>query len=73
VGGGGSICNEQVVTALQRDGNCFKYLCSEFPGLSEAKLKEGIFVGPGIRKLILDEMFETTMMLKEKHGLPLKM
>jgi hypothetical protein len=52
---------KQLVKALQRDGNCFKYLCIKFPGLSEAKLKEGIFVGPDIRKLISDEMFETTM------------
>jgi hypothetical protein len=41
--------------------NCFKYFCSKSPGLSEAKLKEGIFVGPDIRKLILDEMFETAV------------
>jgi hypothetical protein len=31
---------KQFVKALQRDGNCFKYLSSKFPGLSEAKLKE---------------------------------
>jgi hypothetical protein len=52
---------KQFVKALQREENCFKYLCSKFPGLSEAKLKEGSFVGPDIRKLISDEMFETTM------------
>jgi hypothetical protein len=52
---------KQFVKALQRGGNCFRYLCSKFSGLSEAKLKERIFVGPDIRKLILDEMFETTM------------
>jgi hypothetical protein len=51
---------DQFVEDLQSDGNCFKYLCSTFPGLSEAKLK-GIFVGTDIRKLIPDEMFETTM------------
>jgi hypothetical protein len=41
---------KQFVKGIQRDGNCFKYLCSKFPGLSEAKLKDGIFVGPDIRK-----------------------
>jgi hypothetical protein len=56
------------VKALQRDGNCFKYLCSKFSGLSEAKLKEGIFVGPDTRKLISDEMFETAMLNVEREA-----
>jgi hypothetical protein len=38
-------------------GNCFKYLCKTFPHLSEAKLNEGVFVGPDIRKLIFNEDF----------------
>jgi hypothetical protein len=59
---------KQFVKALQRDGNCFKHLCSKFPGLSEAKLNEGIFVGPDIRKLISDEMFETTMSNVEREA-----
>jgi hypothetical protein len=57
---------KQFVKALQRDGNCFRYLCSKLTGFSEAKLKEGILVGPDIRKLILDEMFETTMSNAER-------
>jgi hypothetical protein len=57
------------VKALERNGNCFKYLCCKFPGLSEAKLKEGIFVGSNIRKFILDEMFETTMSNIEKRSM----
>jgi hypothetical protein len=59
---------KQSVKALQRDGNCFKYLCSKFSGLSEEKLQEGIFVGPGIRKLILDDIFETTMSTVEREA-----
>jgi hypothetical protein len=43
-----------LVKALQKDGHCFKYLCS---GLSDAKLKEGMFVEPDRRKSILDKMF----------------
>jgi hypothetical protein len=65
---------KQSVKALQRDGNCFKYLCSKFPGLSKAKLKEGIFVGPDIRKLISDEMFQTTVFYTGREAqMPLKM
>ena len=52
---------KQFVKALPKDGECFKYLCKKFPGLSEAKLKEGIFVGPEIRKVMNDSIFETTM------------
>jgi hypothetical protein len=52
---------KQFLKALQTDKNCFKYLRSKFPGLSEAKLREGIFVGPDIRKSISNEMFQTTM------------
>ncbi|GFS88590.1 uncharacterized protein TNCV_1461931 [Trichonephila clavipes] len=57
---------KQFVKALDKEGECFKYLCEQFPGLSDAKLKEGIFVGPDIRKLLKDETFVTKMEMKEK-------
>ena len=47
--------------ALDKEGNCFKYLRDKFPKLSDAKVLEGIFVGPQIRKLFKDENFECTM------------
>lgn len=59
---------KQYVKALDKNGNCFKYLCSKFPFLSEAKLKEGIFVGPQIRNLMQDEQFENTMTKREKEA-----
>ncbi|GFX66024.1 uncharacterized protein TNCV_14451 [Trichonephila clavipes] len=58
---------KQFVKALDKEGECFKYLCEQFPGLSDAKLKEGIFVGPDIRKLLKDETFVTKMEMKEKN------
>jgi hypothetical protein len=36
--------------------------------LSEAKLKEGVFVGPDIRKLVLDEDFLLTMTEVEREA-----
>lgn len=57
---------KQFVKALPKEGDCFKYLCEQFPGLSEAKLKEGVFVGPDIRKLSRDGSFVTKMNEKEK-------
>jgi hypothetical protein len=46
---------------LSKIGNCFKYFCKTFPQFSEAKLKEGVSVGPDIRKPIFDEDFLCTM------------
>jgi hypothetical protein len=36
---------KQFIKALPKEGECFKYICKMYPGLSDAKLKEGIFVG----------------------------
>jgi hypothetical protein len=36
---------------MKKDGPVFLYLQQKLPRLSEAKIKEGIFVGPQIRKL----------------------
>ena len=46
------------VKAMNHDGAAFMYLKEKF-GLfkSEAKLKEGVFIGPEIRKLLLDDQF----------------
>ena len=38
--------------------NGFAFLCNKFPNISEAKLKEGIFVGPRIREVLKDAKFE---------------
>ncbi|GBO46167.1 hypothetical protein AVEN_168626-1 [Araneus ventricosus] len=57
---------KQFVKALPKEGECFKYLYDLFPGLSEAKLKEGVFVGPYIRKMMKDENFETKMETNER-------
>ncbi|GFV30938.1 uncharacterized protein TNCV_4013721 [Trichonephila clavipes] len=57
---------KQSVKALEKEGECFKYICEQFPGLSDAKLKESIFVGPDIRKLLKDDTFVTKMEMKEK-------
>jgi hypothetical protein len=52
---------KQFVKALDQNGACFSYICSEFPGLSNEKLKAGIFDGPQIRKLIKDKHFISHM------------
>ena len=40
------------VKALDKDGKAFQYLCTKFPKISDAIVKEGIFVGPQIREVL---------------------
>jgi len=40
---------------MNQEEAAFTYLEEKFPRLSEAKLKEGIFIGPQIRDLIKGE------------------
>ena len=53
------------VKAMDREGEGFKYLTERFPRLSGAKIKEGIFTGPDIRKVIRDPEFEKKLNQKE--------
>jgi hypothetical protein len=39
----------------------FLYLQQKFPRLSEAKIKEGIFVGPQIREPTKDKTFDSVL------------
>ena len=51
--------------ALHKNGAAFQHLSTLFPGLSAAKLKKGIFVGPQIREELKDIDFEELLNLKE--------
>ena len=51
--------------ALDKYGECFKYICRSFPRQTIEKLKAGIFDGPDIRKLMQDENFIFSMNLYE--------
>ncbi|XP_032686625.1 uncharacterized protein LOC116851395 [Odontomachus brunneus] len=57
---------KQFVKALKGEGKCFEYLGKQFPGISDAKLKEGIFDGSQIRKMLKDENFIKSMNQNEK-------
>jgi hypothetical protein len=37
---------------MDKNNAGFVYLKNTFPGISDAKIKEGVFVGPQIRELI---------------------
>jgi hypothetical protein len=44
------------VKAMDKEGEGFAYLKQKFPQVSDAKIKEGIFVGPQIRELFGDSI-----------------
>ena len=48
---------KNVVKALDRDGQSFQYLMKLFPKIPYAKIKEAIFVGPDIRRLMNGDNF----------------
>ena len=52
---------KQFVKALEKDGDCIKYICMKFSGLTIEKLEAGIFDGPQIQKLINDANFDNFM------------
>jgi hypothetical protein len=54
------------VKALNKNGSTFQYLREKYPKISEAKLHEGIFIGPQIRELLMDSSFMTRMTAMEK-------
>jgi len=54
------------VKAMNQEEAAFTYLREKFRRLSEAKLKEGIFIGPQIQDLIKDEYFDKLLHGDEK-------
>jgi hypothetical protein len=59
---------KQFVKALDGNGNCFNYLSNKFLALSQARVKEGISVGPQIRALTKDKIFEESMTPAEREA-----
>jgi len=54
------------VKVLNQGEAAFTYMWEKFPRLSETKFKEGVFIGPQIRDLIMDEFFDTLLQGDEK-------
>ena len=57
---------KQFVKALDKKGDCFKYLCVKFSAITEENLKAGVFDGPQIRGLLNDPVFISTTHLAER-------
>lgn len=54
------------VKALDKDTDAFWYLQNIFPNITEEKLKQGIFVGPQIHKLMINSQYENILSVIEK-------
>ena len=52
--------------SMNKDREAFQYLRSKFPGLGDAKNKEGIFMGPQIYKTMKGSSFDKILEGKEK-------
>ena len=59
---------KQYVKALNKEGEAFGYIQKKFPKKTYAKLAEGIFDGPQIRKLLRDSEFIKSMTDLEKNA-----
>ena len=54
------------VKAMDKTGAGFMYLSRKFPRMTEAKIKESVFIGPQIRQLLQDSEFDQALFGKEK-------
>ena len=57
---------KNVVKVMNHHGEGFEYLRENFPKLVDAKLKEGICIGPKIREIIIDDLFVRMLTGSEK-------
>ena len=51
---------------MNQEEAAFTYLREKFPRLSEVEFKEGIFIGPQIRDLIMEEYFDRLLQADER-------
>ena len=64
----------QFVKAIDKDGECYRYIGEKFPQISDSKLEAGVFDGLQIRKLMKNSDFINHMTDTEnRHGYVLRM
>ena len=49
---------KNLVKGTDKTGCGFKYVRNKFPNVSDAKIKDGIFIGPQIREMMQDKQFD---------------
>jgi len=56
------------VKGMDNTGHWFEYLRNKFPNVSDANIKEGIFIGPQIRKLMQDKEIDEDLNETERNA-----
>jgi len=56
------------VKGMDKTGHGFEYLRNKFPNVSDAKIKEGICIGPQIRKLMQGKQFDEELDETERNA-----
>ena len=59
---------KQFVKALKPTSRAFRHIRQMFPSISEAKVKDGIFVGPQMRRMLASEELEKQMSDLERNA-----
>ena len=63
---GQNVRNLLLERKMSKDGAASKYLLNLFPKLSEAKVKDGIFIGPQVKLILKSDEFLETLSAVEK-------
>jgi len=56
------------VKGMDKTGCGFEYVRNKFPNVSDANIKEGIFIGPQIRELMHDKQFDEDLNETERNA-----
>ena len=58
---------KNVLKGMAKTGRGFQYLRNKFPNVSDAKIKDGIFIGPEIRELMQDKQLDEVLNETERN------
>ena len=56
------------VKVMYKTGCGFEYVRNKFPNVTDAKIKEHIFIGPQIRELMQDKQFDEDLNVTERNA-----
>ena len=59
--------HENFVKYMDKTNHGFEYVRNKFPNVSDAKIKESIFIGPQIRELMQDKQFNEDLNETERN------
>ena len=59
---------ENFVKGMDKTNCGFKYVRKKFPNVSDAKIKEGVYIGPQIRELMQDKQFDEDLNTTERNA-----